>query len=453
MNSKSNYTIPIILAILFILVFGFDILSSVAVGIFFYWVTAIFQRSNECLPIKELFLSLYALQYLFGAALTYNGIDEYTPEVYQMKIDKNEYFLFTIPVFLAFTAGFNQYSKRYHLKVNRSQINDWLIQNKQVPYYFIGIGFIAPFFSQYFPSSLSFVLYLLESFKYVGLFVLLLSYQKIKAGLLFIIYGLILVSSFRGGMFHDLLTWLIVLGLILSYRFKPNWQLKLTAISLFLLFTIFIQTIKGGLREKTWDEGEAANIELIQQVNAQTSAERGGFFSPENLGPQVNRFNQGWILASAINHVPSKEAHTKGQNTLEYIFSALLPRVLAPNKLNAGSRELFNKFSGHTIGEGTSMGLGLFADGYIEFGKFGALVYVFLFGLMYGYILNQFYVRSYKFPILIFFIVLAYIYPMRPDCETQTVLGHLFKTILLLAGIFFFYRKTFAFKTVNPSNN
>jgi len=93
------------------------------------------------------------------------------------------------------------------------------------------------------------------------------------------------------------------------------------------------------------------------------------------------------------------------------------------------------------------MGLGLFADGYTEFGQFGAIIYVFLFGLMYGCVMNQFFVRSKQYPILILFAVLAFIYPMRPDCETQTVLGHLFKTIMLLAIIFTLFRKTFELKS------
>ena len=449
MKKNINFYIALVTTILFNVLFDYDFLSATATGIFAYWISTLIIISNDSLPLKELFLSLYSLQYLFGAALTFNGFDIYNLVIYQMKIESNQYFIYTIPIFLAFSWGFNIFNKINHLKINRSNINDWLTVNKNLPYFFITIGFVAPIINNYIPSSLTFVAYLLESFKFIGIFILLMSYKKIKPIILFTIYSLIIISSFQEGMFHDLLTWIIVLGLILAYRYKPNWQIKLIAIAIFFSFAVFIQSIKGGLRDKTWIGEEKASFELVKNVNVENTLEKGAFFSKDNLGPQINRINQGWILASTMNNIPLNVAHTYGILTLEYLYSAFIPRIIAPDKLNAGSQDIFNKYSGHNLDKGTSMGLGLFADAYIEFGKFGAIIYVFLFGLMYGYILNQFYVRSKQFPILILFAVLAFIYPMRPDCETQTVLGHLFKTIMLLAIIFFFFRKTFELKQPN----
>lgn len=449
MKKNSSYITATATFLLFLAYFQFDILSSIAVGIFSYWVSSLVIRSNNSMPLKELFLSLYSLQYLFGAALTYNGFDEFNPEIYRMKIGSNQYFLYTIPVFLALSWGFNIFNKTNHLKIDRENINKWLNYNKNLPYFFIIIGFVTPFILNYIPNSLNFVAYLLESFKFVGLFILIMSYQKIKPILLFTIYGLIIIGSFQGGMFHDLLTWIIVLGLILAYRYKPNWQTKLIAIAIFTSFAIFIQSIKAGWREKTWSGEEQASLELIQNVSNENSITKGGLLSKDNIGPQINRVNQGWILASTIDNIPKNTNHTYGKLINEYLFSALMPRIFAPNKLNAGSQDIFNQYSGHYINSGTSMGLGLFADAYIEFGQFGAIIYIFIFGLMYGYVLNQFFVRSKQYPILILFAVLAFIYPMRPDCETQTVLGHLFKTIMLLAIIFSFFKQTFELKTSN----
>lgn len=449
MKNYLNYIIALASVLLFIPYFEYDILSAIAVGIFVFWICSLIIRANNSLPIKELFLSLYSLQYLFGAALTFNGFDVYNIDLYKMKINNFQYFTFTIPVFLAFSWGFNLFMSSNKIKIDRVHLNNWLNLNKNLPYYFILIGFIAPFISNYIPSSLAFVAYLLESFKFVGLFILIMSFQKNKPMILFSIYGLIIISSFQGGMFHDLLTWLIVLGLILAYRYKPNWKTKLIAIAIFSSFAIFIQSIKGGLREKTWSGDEQASFELIQNVKTENTLENGGLLSIENLGPQINRINQGWILASTMDNIPKNVEHTYGALILEYLYSALIPRIFAPDKLNAGSQDIFNQYSGHYLNVGTSMGLGLFADAYAEFGQSGAIIYVFLFGLMYGYLLNQFFVRSKQYPILILFAVLAFIYPMRPDCETQTVLGHLFKTIMLLAIIFTFFRKTFELKQSN----
>ncbi len=449
MIKKLNYYIAILTALIFLWVLEFDVLSSIAIGIFAFWISSLIIRVNYSLPMKELCLSFYGLQYLFSAALTFNGFDIYNINSHKMKIDSFQYFTYTIPVFLAFSWGFNLFNKANHMKINRERINEWLNKSKNIPYYLMLIGLIIPFISNFIPKNLVFVTYLLESFKFIGLFILIMSYQKIKAIMMILVYGLILINSFQGGMFHDLLTWLIVLGLILANRYKPNWQAKLIAIALFSAFAIFIQSIKGGLREKTWSGDEQASFELIQNVNTENTLDKGGFFSRDNLGPQINRINQGWILASTMDNVPKNVNHTNGSLILEYLYSALIPRIFAPDKLNAGSQDVFNQYSGHYIEGATAMSLGLFADAYIEFGQFGAIIYVLLFGLMYGYVMNQFFIRSNKYPILILFVALAFIYPMRPDCETQTVLGHLFKTIMLLAIIFFFYRKTFELKQPN----
>jgi len=444
-STNLNYGIAGISFILFLL-FGFDIYAALAVSIFMYWVSSLFIRTNDSLPIKELFLSMYALQFLFGPALAYNGMDYYTDYIYKMKVSSQDYFSYTLPVFIAFTLGFNVFAKKYSLKLNRSKINLWCEQNPRLPYYFIGIGFVSSFLSSFFPASLTFVFYLLGGFKFIGLFALLLSYQPLKMNLLILIYGLILVSSFQGGMFHDLLTWIIVLCLILAYRIKPTWQLKMAGIVGFVLFAIFIQSIKQGLRAQTWFGNKEASIDLVQEVTADVNNTNGGILSMENLGPNFVRINQGWVLASTMDNVPRVKAHTNGLLLQQYLYSAFVPRIVDDTKLDASGNEIFNTYSGHHINSGTSIALGLFTDAYVDSPSF-AVFYVFLFGLFYGYVLMQFSRKSNLYPILLLFVVLVFVYPIRPDCKTQTALGHVVKSIMLITLVFTLFRKKFTVST------
>ena len=447
MKKHNNYILGLIALIFVSIVFKYDLLSSIGIGIFVFWIVSLVNASNEYLPIMELLFCLFSLQFLFGPALSYNGFDEYTIESYRMKINSESYFTFIIPLFIIFPMGFSVFFKPNIFKPNNKNLNTWLKFNPNIPYVFIVIGFISPFLIDYIPSSLSVIGYLLESFKFIGIFILILSNQKIKPFLLSGIYVGILISSFIGGMFHDLLIWIIVLGLILSIRYKPSLGMKIIAIFVFAIFASFIQSLKGGLREATWGSNEKVSIDLIENINKENISENTGFFTMKNLGPQVNRINQGWILASSIDHVPANESHTYGKLTTQYIYSALMPRILAPTKLRSGDQEVFNKYSGHYLTDATSMGLGLFTDAYIEFGQYGAIIYILLWGIMYGFVLKKFLFYSEKYPILILFSILAFVYPMRPDCDTQTVLGHLFKTIMLLAVIFTFFKKSFLLPT------
>ena len=451
MKKYINYFIAILTIILFISYFKYDMLSSTAVGIFAYWVSALFLRINTSFPIKELFLSLYSLQYLFGAALTYNGWDEYNYYDYRMRISSDNYFMYVIPVFLSFSLGFNIFVKKNSIKINRSQIDQWINLHPQTPYYFIVVGFLISFTLNFIPSSLNFVVYILAGFKYIGLFILLMSFRTVKPILMAIIYGSILVSSFQGGMFHDLLLWIIMLSLLLVYRYQSNWMLKIVGILVFGVFAIFIQSIKGGLREQTWKGNKQASVSLVEDVTSDVVRSNGGLLNMSNIGPNVIRVNQGWVLASAMDHVPINVDHTHGELMWEYVYSAIVPRVFDADKFKTGGHDLVNKYAGREIGGDTSVALGLFTDAYVDFGYLGAIFCIFIFGLLYGYILKQFYLKSVTYPILILFATSAFLFPIRPDTDTGSALGNLFKTILLLWIIFRMYPKFFKMSSTNNS--
>ena len=72
---------------------------------------------------------------------------------------------------------------------------------------------------------------------------------------------------------------------------------------------------------------------------------------------------------------------------------------------------------------------------------------MFLLGLLYSGILTVFYKQSKTYPILILFTALSFYFPIRPDCELQTILGHLFKSCMLITGVIYFFKSTFRVET------
>jgi len=81
---------------------------------------------------------------------------------------------------------------------------------------------------------------------------------------------------------------------------------------------------------------------------------------------------------------------------------------------------------------GTSMALSSLGDAYINFGIIGGIIFMFFYGLLFSEVLNAFYKNSFEYPILILFTPLVFYYPIRPDCELQTILGHLVKSSFLI---------------------
>jgi hypothetical protein len=90
------------------------------------------------------------------------------------------------------------------------------------------------------------------------------------------------------------------------------------------------------------------------------------------------------------------------------------------------------KYTGLYLMPGTSMGMSTMGDAYINFGTFGGAIFMFFFGLLFSEILNAFHKRSVEYPVLLLFIPMVFYYPIRPDCELQTILGHLFKSCFLI---------------------
>ena len=75
------------------------------------------------------------------------------------------------------------------------------------------------------------------------------------------------------------------------------------------------------------------------------------------------------------------------------------------------------------------------------------LIYIFVFGAFYSYILKKFVINSKKYPILILFVLIAFNYALRPDNETQTAVAHLFKSIFLIYFGFKIFKNWLILKT------
>ena len=137
-------------------------------------------------------------------------------------------------------------------------------------------------------------------------------------------------------------------------------------------------------------------------------------------------------------------------NVSKYLEAAILPRILASNKIKSGDKEIFNEFSGHNIAEGTAMGLGIFADGYIAFGAWGVYIFGLTLGLIFSltFKLVERWTKVSPFYVLLLLPLLNY--AVRPDCELQTTINHLFKGILMYGFLVYLTRKRF---TLNSHEN
>ena len=440
LNWPAFALVAIIVRVLFT---GMNWSSYFAVVLSMHQFYLLFNSIGYVVPVRYLLGGFMCVQFFIGPALAYNGLDQYQYAHYKMKIPEAAYFAYAIPAVMSFIIGLHaRAGNLYGEVVDEERVTLFVEKNPKLPYIFIIIGFLTSIVSGFFSSEVAFVFYLLGSFKFIGLFLLVLGTKKLKVLPLVIVMGSIISSSLGDGMFHDLLTWIIFTGSVFAIKYKFGFNTKLIACLSFILLAITIQALKSSYRTATGGDGETSGLETFSKVYEQQN-ENSSIFSFERLAPATVRINQGFIITNIMSNVPAKTPYADGEEMYQIFEAAILPRILAPNKLTAGNRELFMKYSGIQIREGTSMGLSSIGDAYLNYGIFGGCVFMLLLGLLYSFVLTLFYKQSKTYPVLILFTALSFYYPIRPDCELQTILGHLFKSCVLIATMIYLFKSTF----------
>jgi hypothetical protein len=263
----------------------------------------------------------------------------------------------------------------------------------------------------------AFALYSYDSTKY---------WKWVACLLLFELY-----SGAIAAMFHDAIMWILFFALYFVYTIKPSLSVRLIGFSACVVFVLFIQGLKGVYRSKVSETG-TSNLGLVLETTSQVSDNVG---SEDNLLGSLSRGNQAWIFASAKERM-DRIGDYQGLHILGiYAEAALLPRILAPDKLMSGDKKIFNNFSGHQINQNTSMGLGVFADGYIAYGYWGVIFFTFGLGLLFNctFIIVESWAKLSEFYVLLVLPLLNY--AIRPDCELQTTINHLVKGLFLFGLI------------------
>lgn len=411
------------------------VLAFMSVAIVLHQFILLFNSIGQVLPIRYLFGLLMSIQMLLGPVLAYYGLDEYQPTASKMKITELEYFTYVLPAVCFFIVGLHFFARKLEGEVlNERGISNFLANTGNLPVIFIIVGFSSNYFKGFFGAELGFVFYLMSSFRYIGLFMLVLSKEKVKTIWFVLVFGSLLYTAIQRAMFHDLIVWAVMLGSVLAIKYKPKTEFKALITTIFLIILVVIQQIKGEYRKVAWTE-DGGSFDKIESV-VSDKQEKNTLFDKTSLARSNVRINQGYIITNIMSNVPAKIPYANGEELYEILEAAFLPRVLAPTKLNAGDRLFFMKWSGMAIAPGTSMGLSSVGDGYINFGPWGGCLFMLALGLAYGLFLNGFHKSSKKYPALLLFTPLVFSYPIRPDCELQTAFGHLIKSTFFIYVIF-----------------
>lgn len=385
-----------------------------------------------------------------GPFFAYNFVSQFRNTIEIMQVDQSVYFGYAIPAVLLFILGLHITSKKLEGEIlNTSEVSDFISDKPYLPYTFLAIGFAASFIGDFFDSDFAFVFYLFGVFKFLAVFLLFIGNSKYKIYLAVLVYGYVLWGSLQTAMFHDFFIWTIFFGAVIAIVYKPDIRTKSIITFSFFILSVFIQIGKGNYRTAIRQGNEATGLETFSKAYEANQQASDSWIDINSLAKNNSRINQGYILSNILITVPDKIQFENGKELILILESAIFPRFLVPNKLNAGDQKIFTKYSGLKLNKKTSMALGSLGDGYINFGTTGGCIFMFFLGLLYSEVLKGFKYYSKTFPILLLFVPLVFYYPIRPDCELQTILGHLVKSCFLIFVVFLVWKKYFKAPVIN----
>lgn len=430
-------------------VMGFSVWSSVAVALWVIYLVHFFLKLNQVIAFREYIMMMYGLNYLFAPAIAYEVTQSFS--FFKMRLNPETYFSIAIPAMLCLHAGlyllktkiftFSFYKEGAQNVLSENVLKQWLIA-----------GFLISLGQKYLPGDLGFLAYLLGSIKYVAAFALFIIDRRKYIWYLYGLLFLEVVSALAQGMFHDMVIWILFFGMVWSYLKKPSAVLKAVLGTAAILVLFILQSVKGIYRDQL-RAGTGGGFGSFSAAVSKGSAGDGGLFNRTNVSFAVTRANQAWIFASAMQTTDIRRDF-QGMNLVKiYAESAFLPRALAPDKLVAGDTKIFNEFSGIRLLAGTSMALGLFADGYIAYGYYGTLLFAFLFGLICALVFKLVERWTTFSPYFVFFCFALLNYAVRPDCETQTWMGHIVKGAIVFGILIYFTRGRSTQRTWQPEGN
>lgn len=438
-NSASYILILAILCLFFVLVFNISFISAFNYFAFTFIFFQLVTKLGSEIPIKELTSFVLILQMIIAPLITYQI---YNNEIgFKMDIDEDLYINKVTPLVFAFIIGIYLplSKKKPDINILFSETN----QNKLITYgwSFLLVGLFFNFTVRFFPLSLKFIFTIISYFQFLGAFCLFFSKYKYRNIVVGVVYGIFLLQSIGTGMFYGLIVWGFFLMAMFFIRYKTSFQVKLTLILMAFASIFIIQAVKKEFREVLGKEKEVNKVELFySSINEKLEA------APITEDKQaterfIERLNTGHITAKVFKHTPTKQPFSYGAELLDDVISTLLPRFLFPNKKSVGGEDnssKFFKYTGRVLNDETIMRVGIIGDAYLNFGVLGGAALLFTFGLLINLLLVWITSKSFRFPIMILWIPIVFVYVVRMS-DFIVLINSIVKILFVLILILIFF--------------
>jgi hypothetical protein len=409
--------------------------SYLIVIIFLVAIRQLLVKLNSGFPIIELTVMLYILQYSVAPLFEYNYNSNQS-----MAVAAEDYLDFTLLAVGAFAVGL--FSLKSRFDADKIHVDPMLAS--KIGRALIIIGFFSEVSMEFLPDAFKSTVHFFVLFKTIGVFALVFSDFRTDKYLIAFFAIQIAASSILGAMLIEFIVFALFFAMFFSIKYEVTNKFKYSFFVIGFVFLSVYQGIKAEYREVVWKEELATDQKLAllgSLMNAETftAAFSTDLKNNESLIQTMHRLNQGWQTSKVYQHVPGQVDFENGKEFINDIMSSFLPRFLWENKRVVNDYLRFRYYTGYPLNKGTSMSLGVIGDFYLNFGKTGTVLAMFLFGYFIAWVKRYFVVNFvHSNPINLIWIPFIFSYLIRPGNEFYMVLNHLFKAIIVLIVVFKF---------------
>lgn len=412
---------------------GASVWAGLAVALSVYAFTTFLLDLGTGLPVDSLILLVAVLQWLVAPLLSYADLAPHAK--YHMYVGEAEYLSLAVPGTAGLAIGLSLFRMRRALGKEPQVIvraTEVALRNHRLPLAMILVGGACSFVGGFAPPSLAFLFFLLSNVTYVGIIIALHSHRKARWWMLAGALSWMLLISIRSNMFHDFLLWTALIGLYIAARAQWSLLNRVLIVMTYALIVFVLHTAKIEIRQTlARSAGGGGSFEVFTTaLNKTFLDEDGTVLEAGAVGSLIIRLNQGWIVSRVMEQVPAHRPFANGETIEKAVRAAFLPRFLDPDKIGAGGHALFSRFTSFDL-NATSMGLSLLGEGYGNYGKAGAVLFLLIYGAAISLILRAYWLWAARHPIGIFWIPLLFLHTVKAETDFVVVLNYLVKALVV----------------------
>ena len=363
-----------------------------------------------------------------------------------MPIAYQSYFSITTPAIYLLIIGIY-----FPMNTESFNMNDWqrkvsnVKANRIIGIYLIIFGIASSFLASIGPQSLAFILFLFSTSLFTGTYFLFFSNSTLKYLAIVLYFIFPVQNTIQQGMFGDLIYWSAFIFIIVATKYSFKFLSKSIIVAVGFSALLFIQALKIEYREAIWfGTGELAGLSaetVMSKVVQRYMDDPGAAFSEEKVIGVLERFNQGKHIAYCYENVPDYLPFENGRGIFIAGMASIIPRFFWPDKPTSGGKESYEKFTGRPLVGNTSMNISPLGDGYVNFGKTGASIFMLFYGLFFNFINFRLHKFAIRFPTIVFWFPLLWLYLVQVETDFVSVLNHLIKSGIFILFIHYLVMK------------